>query len=67
VFFIPETKGRVSFLHTHALSNVADGVVQSLEEMDPVFRDNATDSQREHKEGICRELGLLDRAPLNAL
>lgn len=39
----------------------------TLEEMDPVFRDNATDSQREHKEGICRELCLLDRAPPNAL
>ncbi|KAG2342857.1 general substrate transporter [Suillus weaverae] len=34
----------------------------TLEEIDPVFRDNSTDSQREHKEGICRELGLPDRA-----
>lgn len=39
----------------------------TLEGMDPVFRDNATDSQREHKERIRRELGLLDRAPPNAL
>ncbi|KAG1812055.1 general substrate transporter [Suillus subaureus] len=39
---------------------------RTLEEMDPVFRDNATDSQREHKEGIRRELGLPDRALLSA-
>lgn len=39
----------------------------TLEGMDPVFRDNATDSQQEHKERIRRELGLLDRAPSNAL
>ncbi|KAG1777773.1 general substrate transporter [Suillus placidus] len=34
----------------------------TLEEIDPVFRDNSTDSQQEHKEGICRELGLPNRA-----
>ncbi|KAG1752876.1 general substrate transporter [Suillus lakei] len=39
---------------------------RTLEEMDPLFRDNAADCQREHKEGICRELGLPDRALLNA-
>jgi MFS family permease len=38
----------------------------TLEEMDPVFRDNATDSLREHKEGIRRELGLPDQALLDA-
>ncbi|KAG1870236.1 general substrate transporter [Suillus subalutaceus] len=37
----------------------------TLEETDPVFRDNATDSQREHKEGIRQELGLPNRALLN--
>ncbi|KAG2154370.1 D-xylose-proton symporter [Suillus bovinus] len=31
---------------------------QSLEEMDLVFRDNATDSQQKRKKGIRRELGL---------
>jgi hypothetical protein len=68
VFFIPETKGVVCSLYTsHVLLNIADEVVQTLEGMDPVFRDNATDSQREHKERIRRELGLLDRAPPNAL
>jgi hypothetical protein len=65
VFLIPETKGWVSFF-THALLDTADDVVQTLEEMDPVFRDNATDSLREHKEGIRRELGLPDQALLNA-
>jgi hypothetical protein len=45
---------------------MADDVVQTLEEMDPVFRDNATDSLREHKEGIRRELGLPDQTLLNA-
>ncbi|KAG1890155.1 D-xylose-proton symporter [Suillus subluteus] len=39
----------------------------TLEETDPVFRDNATDSQREHKEGIRRELGLPNRALLNEI
>lgn len=68
VFFIPETKGVVCFLYTsHALLNIADEIVQTLEGTDPLFRDNATDSQREHKEAICRELGLLDRASPNAL
>jgi len=58
VFIFPETKGRVSYLRTHALSNIADDVVQTLEEMDAAFGDNATDRERQHLEGICRELGL---------
>ncbi|KAG2135494.1 D-xylose-proton symporter [Suillus clintonianus] len=39
---------------------------RTLEEMDAVFGDNATDREREHMQGICRELGLPDRALLNA-
>lgn len=54
------------FTFTYQL-DIADDTVQTLEEMDPVFHDNATDSQQELKRGISRELGLPDRAFLNAL
>ncbi|KAG1900577.1 general substrate transporter [Suillus fuscotomentosus] len=50
-----------------AISFIPETKGRTLEEMDPVFRDNATDSQRELKEGISRELGLPDRAFLNIL
>ncbi|KAG1862753.1 D-xylose-proton symporter [Suillus subalutaceus] len=39
---------------------------RTLEETDAAFGDNVTDRDREHMEGICRELGLPDRALLNA-
>lgn len=41
-------------------------IVQTLEETDAAFGDNATDREREHMEGICRELGLPVQALLNA-
>lgn len=39
---------------------------RTLEETDAAFGDNATDREREHMEGICRELGLPVQALLNA-
>jgi len=50
-----------------AISFIPETKGRTLEEMDPVFRDNATDSQQELKRGISRELGLPDRAFLNVL
>ncbi|KAG1832418.1 general substrate transporter [Suillus variegatus] len=50
-----------------AISFIPETKGRTLEEMDPVFHDNATDSQQELKRGISRELGLPDRAFLNAL
>jgi hypothetical protein len=41
-------------------------MVQTLEEMDAAFGDNATDREREHMENICRELGLPVKALLSA-
>lgn len=43
--------------------DIADDAVQTLEEMDAAFGDIATDREREHMKGICRELDL----PVNAL
>ncbi|KAF9241825.1 general substrate transporter [Melanogaster broomeanus] len=39
---------------------------RTLEEMDAAFGDNATDKEREHMEGICRQLGLPVKALLAA-
>jgi hypothetical protein len=66
VFLWPETKGRVSSVRGHALLNTTDDIVQTLEEMDAAFGDNATDREREHMESICRELGLPVKALLSA-
>lgn len=50
-----------------AIFSIPETKGRTLEEMDPVFRDNTTDIQREHKEAIRRELGLPGRALLDAL
>ena len=65
VFFYPETKGRVSGCSHFRLARWMDHSLrlQTLEEMDAAFGDNASEKEREHMERICRELGL----PANAL
>jgi hypothetical protein len=65
-FLFPETKGWVSSLPVLASPNLADDVVQTLEETDAAFGSKVTDSEREHKECIYRDLGLPVNAPLTA-
>lgn len=47
-----------------APQNVADDVTQTLEDMDTAFGSKITDSEREHKECIYRDLGLPIRKEL---
>ena len=53
-------------MHAYALPNTTHDAVQTLEEMDVAFGDNATERERQHMEGICRELGLPVKALLAA-
>jgi hypothetical protein len=62
---LPRDQGPGKFLLMHVLSLWLT-IVQTLEETDAAFGDNVTDREREHMEGICRELGLPVRALLNA-
>jgi len=43
---------------------MTDDVIQTLEDMDIAFGSKITDSEREHRECICRDLGLPARKEL---
>ncbi|KAG2055373.1 D-xylose-proton symporter [Suillus hirtellus] len=64
-YWLPVTFSLAALLS--AISFIPETKGRTLEEMDPVFHDNATDSQQELKRSISRELGLPDRAFLNVL